>query len=496
MSAEKRGRWNSRTGFLIAAIGSAVGLGNIWRFPYIAYKNGGGAFLIPYIIAMLFVGVPLLIAEQGIGNHFRGSPALSFFKINKKWEWLGWWSSVIVSFAIMLYYTVVIGWCINYLIYSIDLSWGFDTEGFFHNTFLGISEGAFDIGGFQPGIILGTLVVWVSIWWISVRGVNRGLELANRICVPLLGMLMITMMLWTLALPGSIDGIVAFFKPDVSKLLDPCVWTDAFSQVFFSLSVAIGIMIAYSSYLKPKASIVENSWITAIADTGFAIFAGMVVFATLGTMAYAAELPISEVVKGGPGLAFVTYPKAISLLPFGSNIFGILFFLSLIFAGITSGISILEAFVCSAVDKFQASRTKVVTITCMVGFVGSLIFTTRSGIFWLDIVDYFVMNFGLLAIGLLEALVIGWILGSSKMGKYINEGSRLKVGRVWGFSMKFIIPIVLGVLLIREVISLVDKPYGGYSWKHLGFVGIGWFIFVIFMSVVFSKMRWRKRKEN
>jgi len=490
MTMEKRGHWTGRTGFLLAAIGSAIGLGNIWRFPYIAYKNGGGAFLIPYAVAVLVVGIPLLILEQGIGNLYRASQPLAFAKIKKSLEWFGWWPVLMVMFGIMLYYSVVLGWCLNYLVFSFDLSWGANTEVFFHKTFLGITSGPFDFGGLHSGVLMGTFLVWALIWAISIRGVSRGLELANRICIPLLVLLMVIMMVWNLFLEGSIAGIATFLRPDVSRLSDPAVWTDAFSQVFFSLSVALGIMFAYASYLGPRAAIVNNSWITALANSGFSIFAGIVVFATLGTMAHISGVPITEVVKGGPGLAFVVFPKAINMLPFGSRIFGVLFFLSLLFAGITSGISILESFVCSAIDKFKTSRTKVVTLTCIVGFLGSLVFISGSGLYWLDILDYFIMNFGLLAVGLFEAIIIAWIFGATKLGKHVNEGSSWKVGALWRLSLKFITPAILAVLIVIAVYDNIQKPYGGYSWAALATIGAGWIILTILASILLAKRRW------
>ena len=319
MGRKVRSTWSSRTGFLLAAMGSAIGLGNIWRFPYIAYKNGGGAFLIPYAVALFFVGVPLLIAEQGIGSYFKASAPLAFSRIGKRWEWVGWLPVILVMFGIMLYYTVVLGWCMNYLTYSFGLTWGSNTESFFHAGFLNLTSGPFDIGGICVSVLIGTLAVWAIIWFISIRGVNRGLELTNKICMPLLAVMMVVMLVWVAFIEGSGEGMIALLTPDISKLGEPSVWADAFSQVFFSLSVAIGIMFAYSSYLKSDSPIVNNSWITAIADSGFAIFAGLVVFATLGTMAHKSGVPIESVVKGGPGLAFVVYPQAISMLPFGSH---------------------------------------------------------------------------------------------------------------------------------------------------------------------------------
>ncbi len=161
-----RGHWHTRTGFLLAAIGSAVGLGNIWRFPYICYKNGGGAFLIPYFIALVMVGIPIMILEQGLGHRFQASAPLACRMANKRWEMLGWWPIVFVMFGIMLYYCVVISWCVNYLVLSFDLGWGADTSDFFHKSFLGLTSGPFEIGDTRTQIAYASLGVWAITWVI------------------------------------------------------------------------------------------------------------------------------------------------------------------------------------------------------------------------------------------------------------------------------------------------------------------------------------------
>ncbi len=496
MERVQRAKWGSRTGFLLAAIGSAVGLGNIWRFPYIAYKNGGGAFLIPYIVALILVGVPLLIAEQGLGHYFNASAPLSFYRIRRSLEWIGWWPVLLIMFGIMLYYTVVMGWCINYLFYSIDLSWGNNVESFFLNDFLGISSNPFELGSIRWDILGSTFCVWAILAFVGIKGVNKGLERINKICVPLLLVLMLTMMVWILFLPGSTQGMISLLTPDTSRLTDLTVWTDAFSQVFFSLSLAFGIMIAYASYLGKNPQIVENSWITAIADSGFAIFAGLVVFGTLGVMASTQGVNMSDVVKGGPGLAFIIYPQAISLLPFGSSFFGILFFSALLFAGITSAVSIVEAFVSAVTDNFKLSRNSVVLVLCGLGFLGSTIFTMSSGLYWLDIVDHFLNNFGLLAIGLLEAIAIAWFLGTKRICNHVNMGGTFHIGRYWSICLRFIIPIVLIAMLVLAVIKDVSTPYEGYSWTALIGIGIVWFGLIVIAAIAMSVIAQKRRHDH
>ncbi len=480
-------------GFLLAAIGSAVGLGNIWRFPYICYKNGGGAFLIPYFIALFMVGIPVMILEQGLGHRFQASAPLACRMAGRRWEMLGWWPIIFVMFGIMLYYCVVISWCVNYFILSFDLGWGADTSEFFHKTFLGLTSGPFEIGDLRTPIAYGTIGVWAITWFIVYRGIGRGIELANKIFMPVLLVLMIALVAWSATLPGAGDGIRALLTPDTSRLLDPQAWSDAFSQIFFSLSLGFGIMITYASYLPRRAHITNNALITSLANCGFEIFAGFAVFATLGYMAFAQGSLVENVVAGGPGLAFVAYPQAINLLPFGNKIFGIMFFLALIFAGLSSGISIVETFVAGLVDKYGHSRKWAISIICAIGAVGSLIFANGAGLYWLDIVDHFINNFGLLVVGILEAILIGWIFGAKRFTEGINQNPGFKVGTTWRFCIKYFAPLALIAIVGSEAVRNATEPYGGYSWASVTTIGLGWLLITVAAAYLLTRRRWVHR---
>jgi len=501
--ASERVNWKTRTGFLMAVIGSAVGLGNIWRFPYVAYKGGGGAFLLPYTIALILVGIPLMMLELALGHKFRASAPLAFSRVGRKWELLGWWSVIFVFVGILMYYCVVISWCLNYLVYAVDLSWGMDTSTFFEQKFLGISSGPYQFGGFRLPIVIGLALVWLVNWWIVFKGIRRGIEKASKILIPFLFVIMVVLIVWSLTLPGASSGIKEYFWPNFSKLKDLDVWSFAFSQIFFSLSLGFGIIVAYSSYLPPKTNIKSSALITSISDFLFAVFAGVAVFATLGYMSSISGKPIDSVVRAGPGLAFVTYPEAINVLPFGANVFGVLFFLSLLFAGISSSISIFEATASSIIDKFGWSRKKTTTIMSIIGFLGGLIFTTGAGIYWLDVVDFFINNFGLLAVGVLEAVAIGWIYKSEKLRKHINESGESAVskdahkctylvGKWWDYALMIWIPIILGVIVIMEFVKQLIHPYSGYKWIFIGPVGFGWLIMTFLIAWYLKRRSWRK----
>jgi len=487
---EKRGKWKSQTGFIMAAVGSAVGLGNIWRFSYMAYENGGGAFLLPFFVALLTVGIPLLLLEFGIGHERIGSAPLAFAKISEKWEWLGWWAVTFVMFGIALYYCVIIAWCLNFLIFSFNLSWGADPNGFFFNTFLGSTDGPEHIGHIRTPILFALMFVWLINWFVVYKGVEKGVEQASKFFIPLLVGLIAIMIFWGLSLEGAKEGVLAYLRPDFSKIMSPKVWINAYSQVFFSLSLGFGIMIAYASYLPAKSNIGGNAIITALADCAFSIIAGLGVFAVLGYMAHASQQPIENVVAESIGLVFVVYPKAISLLP-GGSIFGILFFLSLVFAGLSSSISILEAFSSAIMDKFHFERKKVVSVLCILGFFGGVIFTTGGGLFWLDIVDHFISHYGLVLVGILECILVGWFFPIKKIRKHINKVSSVRLGSWWEVLIKYFVPIILGIILAGDLLKEGAHPYGNYSWTSIILIGRDWLLFTLIVAFILSRRPWK-----
>jgi len=487
-----RAQWSTRSGFLFAAIGSAIGLGNIWRFSYMCYENGGGAFLVPYFLALITVGIPLLILEYGIGKRMRGSAPMTFAKINKKWEWLGWWAVIFIMFGIVLYYAVIISWCLNFLFFSFNLSWKANPNKFFFQEFLNLTDGPFQIGNIRTPILFGLAIVWFLNWLIVFFGVEKGVERANRIFIPLLIVLTVILTIWSLSLPGARSGIVQYLKPDFTYLQNSKVWIDAFSQIFFTLSLGFGIMITYASYLPRKADITQNAFITSIANCLYSFIAGFAVFGTLGYMSHSTGKPFNEVVQQSIGLAFVAYPQAISLLPAFARIFGVVFFSTLVVAGLSSSISIVETFSSSIIDKFHLKRKTVVTFVAITGFLGGIIFTTGGGLFWLDIVDHFLTHYGLVVVGLLECILIVRIYKVDKLKEYIDKISLMRLGAWWNICIKYLTPLILSIVLINDLIKEVTVPYGGYSWISIILIGRDWLLATLVASIIISRLKWRR----
>ncbi len=475
---EERERWNNRTAFVMASIGSAVGLGNLWRFPYIAYKNGGGAFLIPYFVALFTAGIPLMILEFSFGHRFQGSAPHSFASIKKGWEWVGWWA-LLIGFVITTYYNVVIAWSVDYLFYSFPLSWENNAKDFFFNKFLNITSSPLHLGGINLPILLALIGIWVAIYLIIYKGVERvGKVVMFTVPLPiiLLGILVIRGM----TLPGAMEGIRYYLTPNFSKLADPQVWLAAYAQIFFSLSLSFGILIAYSSYLPADHDVNNSSFIISLANCGTSFLAGFAVFPVLGYLSHTQNIPIEEVIKAGPGLAFVIYPTAIKLLPVAAGLFSFLFFLLLLSLGVDSAFSLVEACVTGVIDKWKIKRIPATIIVSLPGFLLGILFTTRGGLYWLDITDDLMNKFGLTSVAILTCIVGGYILGAEKLRRYVNAVSDFPIGRWWNFCIKFLTPAILGVSIIFVLRERIASPYGGYP---LAALAIGWLLFLALPAI-------------
>src|SRR5690606_23103278 len=370
---------------------------------------------------------------------------------------------------------------------------------------LNLADNPGEVGGLVPGVLIPLILVWAIAFIILLAGVKRGIELANRIFIPTLVVVFLLVVIRAITLDGAALGLDAFFKPDLSKLANSEVWVAAYGHIFFSLSIAFAIMITYSSYLPKKSDITNNAFITGFANSGFELLAGIGVFAALGFMATQANTSVAEVASAGVGLAFVVFPKIINEMPGMNGLFGALFFLSLVLAGITSLISICETYIAGVQDKFNVSRTKSVIFGVGLAAIISLLFATRGGLYFLDAADYFINQFGVAAIGLIEVILIVWVFKKLRVFEdHANEISDIQVGPLWRICLRFVTPLVLGYMMIdllrKNIMKLHTDAEGNVIGNYEGYpdafiMSSGWSValFAIVMAIIFTLLKWNKK---
>lgn len=475
----ERLRWASRTVFLFAAVGSAVGLGNVWRFPYLAGKYGGGAFLIPYVLMLFVLGVPLLMLELALGQKMQRGAIGAFRDVNSKLAGVGV-VAILCGFTVAAYYAAVMAWSLLYVSYSSTLKWGQDTASFFYDDVLHLSQGAGEMGGLVITVLVALIVVWSAVYFCIWKGV-RSVSKVVMVTVPLPVILIVILVLRGLTLPNAMDGLVFYLKPDFAALLDLEVWTAATSQIFFTLSLAFGIMVTYASFKNEDADVTKNAFITAITNSSISIVAGVAIFSTLGFMAAEQGVAVSELAASGPSLAFIVYPEALSLIPL-APLFAVLFFVAFLTLAIDSEFSLVEAVTTAFGDRYgEAKRETLALITCVIILIPGLLFATNGGLYYLDITDHYITNYGLVLAGLLECLAIGWVFGAEELRLYANQVSDWKVGKYWTYMVKYVIPVLLVYLLIGQLVKDIRTPYEGYpQWAQFAF---GWVILIVIVAI-------------
>ena len=489
-SAPKRETFSVRNAFIMAAIGSAVGLGNIWRFPYTTYENGGGAFIIPYLIALLTAGIPLLFLDYAIGHRHRGGAPLSYRRFSPHFEVFGWWQ-MMVNVIIGLYYAVVLGWAASYTYFSINGAWGDKPIDFFIGEFLKMGDIKNGVSFEFVGMVTGPLIaMWIIALGVLSLGVQKGIAKVSSVLMPVLVIMFMALVIYSLFLPGAEKGLDALFTPDWSKLSNPSVWIAAYGQIFFSLSICFGIMVTYASYLKKESDLTGSGLVVGFANSSFEVLAGVGVFAALGFIATAQGQEVSEVAKGGIGLAFFAFPTIINKAPFG-EVLGVLFFGSLTFAALTSFISVIEVIISAIQDKLRVRRVKV---TFIVGvpmmLVSVLLFGTTTGLPMLDVFDKFVNYFGIVAVAFVSLIAIVANEKLGLLGDHLNETSSFKVGFFWRLCIVLTTGI-LAFMLFSEGAKVFSEGYEGYPSWFVNIFGWGMAISLLIVAFMLSRLKWK-----
>ncbi len=444
---ESRGNFSGRLGFVLAAAGSAIGLGNLWRFPYLAAKYGGGSFLLVYLILAVTFGFSLLIAEIAIGRRTGLSCLGAFSKVDRRFGISGVISALVPT-LIMPYYCVIGGWIIKYLgVYCIGHGQvqASAQDGYFTDF----------ISSAQVPIILFIIFLTACAVIVSL-GVEKGIEAVSRMLMPILIVLSIILAIYSCTRPGALSGIKYYMVPNFSDFSVKTILA-AVGQLFFSMSLAMGIMVTYGSYM-PRSTDLEGS-VTQIEffDTLIAFLAGLMIIPAVFAFSGGDESALSA----GPGLMFITMPKVFADMTFG-RIFGLVFFFLVLCAALTSAISVMEAVVSSICDKLHTSRLKaclgfylfcvVMGILCSLGY-GPLATVTLLGMQILDFFD-FLTNSVLMPIGaILTCILVGWVVGTKYVADEVRQSSEFKREPVFNVMIKWVTPICLIAILATSVLS-------------------------------------------
>ncbi|XP_046391342.1 sodium-dependent proline transporter-like isoform X2 [Ischnura elegans] len=511
-SVAERGNWGSRWEFLLSCVGLSVGIGNVWRFPYLAYQNGGGAFLIPYLIMLALAGKPMYFLELAVGQ-FGGVGPVAMWNCCPISKGVGC-AMVTVSLIVCIYYNVIMSYTVFYMVASFasevpwskcDPAWA-DMETCYvrgstpaHNTSSGnntmatnstyketaslqywerhvlhLSSGIEDLGTVKWDLALCLLFSWVVVVLCLVKGIKTsGKVVYFAATFPYL--ILFILLVTGLIQDGAMAGVLYFVTPSWERLLDVQVWQAAAGQMFFSLSVSMGGLIMYSSYNDFRNNVYRDALVVSVLDTITSIISGMVTFSILGAMAHDLNVPIDHVVKEGPGLAFVAYPEALLRLPV-PQLWSILFFLMLFILGLDSEFALLENVLTSVSDEFTSLRNRKLSfcvLTAILCYFVGLPCVTYGGNYVLTLMDAYGGGIAVLFIAISECIGLIWIYGLHKICDDLEFMLGYRPQLYWRITWAFFAPVILLAIFIYSLI--VHKPlrYEEYDYPDWA-DGVGW----------------------
>ena len=441
-SSQGRGQWGSNLGFILAAAGSAVGLGNIWKFPYLAGANGGGAFVFLYLAMIVIIGFVIMLGEMSIGRSTHLSAVEAYKKINKKWAFVGV-IGVIVSFCILSFYSVIGGWVLNYIGKYITGGIAGNEAGAYFNSFIS--------GTTIPIVWHFVFIVLCAV--IVLKGISGGIEKASKVMMPALLILLVIVVIRSVTLDGAMEGIKFFLKPDFSKVTIGTVMA-ALGQAFFSLSLGMGAVITYGSYLGKTENLEKNAVIIPGIDTIVALLAGLAVLPAVFAFGFEPT--------AGPSLMFITLPSVFDSMPFG-QIFGLLFFVLILFAALTSAIALLEVVVSFVIDTFKIERKiatiSIVIIIFLVGIPCSLANGPVMenflilGYNFFDFMSFLAESVLMPLGGLLMCIFIGYVWGIDKATEEISCGGKytFKSKMFFSIMIKYVAPALIFTIWLNAI---------------------------------------------
>ncbi|XP_061101088.1 sodium-dependent noradrenaline transporter-like [Conger conger] len=511
-SAEEAERetWGKKIDFLLSVIGFAVDLANVWRFPYLCYKNGGGAFLIPYILFLLIAGMPLFYMELALGQYNREGAA-TVWKICPVFKGVGY-TVILIALYVGFYYNVIIAWSLFYLYssFTLELPWQHcgnvwnspnctdpkvlsgsllkngssyskykitPAAEFYERAVLHLheSKGIQDLGVPQLRLVACLVVVVFILYFSLWKGVKSSGKVVY-ITATMPYVVLFVLLIRGITLPGAMDGIRAYLHIDFKQLKNPKVWTEAATQIFYSLGAGFGVLIAFSSYNKFDNNCYRDALLTSSINCVTSFFSGFAIFSVLGYMAQKHGVNIKDVATEGAGLVFIIYPEAISTLP-GSTFWAIVFFIMLLTLGIDSSMGGMEAVITGLSDdfKFLKRNRKLFTFATAFGtFLFALICITNGGIYVLTLLDTHAAGTAILFGVLVEAVGVSWFYGVDRFSDDIEHMMGFKPGLYWRLCWKFVSPVFLLFVVIASIVNSSDLKYDEYTFpKWSNYVGWG-----------------------
>lgn len=488
---KNRESWSREIFFVLACVGAAAGLGNLWRFPYMAFENGGGAFLIPYIICLFLFGMPLMFLEIGAGVWSRGSLPAAAKKAKSRLSFVGWWA-LINSLVIVFYYSVVLAWCVRYFIYSFSLKWGGAPDEFLFQEVLNLTASPLEWGSLQLGTLIALIVIWLVIYWIVSSDIKR-LSKVLIFTVPIPILLLVIMAANSVTLEGALDGLNALLQPRYGDILNTGVWAAAASQVVLSLGIGMGQIVAYASRKKNSKNVLKSGISICGLDLLVSLLAALVVFSTMGFLAFSMGVGFEDLQLESLPLVFISYPMALNNLPFSSwaiIAFGLMFFSTLILLGIDSAFAVIEANLAAFEERFgEFKRNTLALYLCLSCLFGGVIFSFGSGLYWLDIVDHWVANYAIATIIILQCILFTRSGVFDKIWKPIQEHF------TWTYQparvvLRFILPVVFIGIFGTQMIDEFFSPYGDYPTTAI-LIG-GWLVTAIALMLgILLNRKWK-----